>query len=230
MIGRLTTPDPANCSRSRQCRTAWWCGSTRTQAARRDVDGTVALLFGRARPPRAAQAQWQGCELARAQDRCGLVADLVAARPLQGEWKGERTMAAGGWRSISRRNKRGNPRPACTKVPKTGWAWALCISPGVKKGVPGLPVPGPQNGVKPVASVLKRESRPACTKVPKAVGARRGSHQAPGCKEGILGLPVPRSPKLGCARVIAGACQVCQFVLLQKAQSPEYGALVFSVI
>ena len=84
-------------------------------------------------------------------------------------------MAVGGCRSICARNKRGNPRPACTEVPETG------------------------------------------------VGRDAIRIKHPGCKEGILGLPVPRSPKLGCTRVIAG--RVPEFAMgakknCQKAQSP----------
>ncbi|AIB34283.1 MULTISPECIES: hypothetical protein [Pseudomonas] len=99
MIGRLTTPDPVELQ---QVETAadgvvvWFNSEPKLHGEH--IDGTVALLFD-------AQGQAAGGQL-KVNDKDvnwrvrktdgGLLLNLVAARPLRGEWKGEE--ADGRWR------------------------------------------------------------------------------------------------------------------------------------
>ncbi len=90
--------------------------------------------------------------------------------------------------------------------------------PGVKKGIPGLPVPRSPKGQECVAMVA---TRPVVKKgipglpVPRSPKGRECVAMVatrPGVKEGIPGLPVPRSPKLGSDHslviyLLQGSCQ-----------------------
>jgi hypothetical protein len=122
MIGRLTTPDPSELQQVEVMMTAWWCGSTMNPSctARSSTAPWRCCSRPKARRRRAAQAQRQGRELAYAKSDGGLLLTLVAARPLQGEWTGSEVDDRWRLEIHLRSNKRGNPRPACTKVPKTG--------------------------------------------------------------------------------------------------------------
>jgi len=114
-------------------------------------------------------------------------------------------MAAGGLRSISKSNKRGSSRPACTRAPKTGEARGF----GVKEGIPGLPVP----------------------RFPKAVwSATRFASSTPGVKRGFSACLYQGPRNWVVQGLLQGACQNLQFVpknFARKRKAPEYGALVF---
>ncbi len=123
MIGRLTTPDPVELQ---QVETAadgvvvWFNSEPKLHGEH--IDGTVALLFDAQGKGTSGQLKINEKDVnwrVRKTDG-GLLLNLVAARPLRGDWRGKKLMAAGGWRSISKSNKRGSSRPACTRAPKTG--------------------------------------------------------------------------------------------------------------
>jgi hypothetical protein len=99
MIGRLTTPEPVELQQVETARdgvVVWFNGEPKLHGEH--VDGTVALLFdaqGKAASGRLKvndkDVNWR----VRKTDG-GLLLNLVAARPLCGEWKGEK--ADGRWR------------------------------------------------------------------------------------------------------------------------------------
>ncbi|MGH8449417.1 hypothetical protein [Pseudomonas sp.] len=99
MIGRLTTPDPVELQRvetEANGVVVWFNSEPKLHGEH--IDGTVALLFD-------AQGKGAGGQL-KVNDKDvnwrvrktdgGLLLNLVAARPLRGEWKGEK--ADGRWR------------------------------------------------------------------------------------------------------------------------------------
>ena len=92
MIGRLTTPDPVELQ---QIETAadgivvWFNNEPKLHGEH--IDGTVALLFDALGKPAAGQLKVNDKDVnwrVRKTDG-GLLLNLVAARPLRGEWKGE---------------------------------------------------------------------------------------------------------------------------------------------
>ena len=99
MIGRLTTPDPVELQ---QVETAvdgvvvWFNSEPKLHGEL--VDGTVALLFDAQGKAANGQIKVNGKDVnwrVRKTDG-GLLLNLVAARPLRGEWRGEE--ADGRWR------------------------------------------------------------------------------------------------------------------------------------
>ncbi|WP_455823824.1 hypothetical protein [Pseudomonas graminis] len=99
MIGRLTTPDPVELQQLETVAdgvVVWFNSEPKLHGEH--IDGTVALLFD-------AQGKATGGQL-KVNDKDvnwrirktdgGLLLNLVAARPLRGEWKGEE--ADGRWR------------------------------------------------------------------------------------------------------------------------------------
>ncbi len=99
MIGRLTTPDPVELQ---QVETAadgvvvWFNSEPKLHGEH--IDGTVALLFDAQGKAAAGQLKVNDKDVnwrVRKTDG-GLLLNLVAARPLRGEWKGEK--ADGRWR------------------------------------------------------------------------------------------------------------------------------------
>ena len=99
MIGRLTTPDPVELQ---QVETAadgvvvWFNSEPKLHGEH--IDGTVALLFGAQGKAASGQLKVNDKDVnwrVRKTDG-GLLLNLVAARPLHGEWKGEK--ADGRWR------------------------------------------------------------------------------------------------------------------------------------
>lgn len=99
MIGRLTTPDPVELQ---QVETAadgvvvWFNSEPKLHGEH--IDGTVALLFDAQGKAASGQLKVNDKDVnwrVRKTDG-GLLLNLVAARPLRGEWKGEKT--EGRWR------------------------------------------------------------------------------------------------------------------------------------
>ena len=99
MIGRLTTPDPVELQ---QVETAadgvvvWFNSEPKLHGEH--IDGTVALLFDAQGTPASGQLKVNDKDVnwrVRKTDG-GLLLNLVAARPLRGEWSGEK--ADGRWR------------------------------------------------------------------------------------------------------------------------------------
>ncbi|WP_028615373.1 hypothetical protein [Pseudomonas canadensis] len=99
MIGRLTTPDPVELQ---QVETAadgvvvWFNSEPKLHGEH--IDGTVALLFDAQGTAASGQLKVNEKDVnwrVRKTDG-GLLLNLVAARPLRGEWKGEE--ADGRWR------------------------------------------------------------------------------------------------------------------------------------
>lgn len=99
MIGRLTTPDPVELQ---QVETAadgvvvWFNSEPKLHGEH--IDGTVALLFDAQGKAASGQLKINDKDVnwrVRKTDG-GLLLNLVAARPLRGEWKGEE--ADGRWR------------------------------------------------------------------------------------------------------------------------------------
>ncbi|OAE12296.1 hypothetical protein N4P55_01845 [Pseudomonas fluorescens] len=99
MIGRLTTPDPVELQ---QVETAadsvvvWFNSEPKLHGEH--IDGTVALLFDAQGKAASGQLKVNDNDVnwrIRKTDG-GLLLNLVAARPLRGEWKGEK--AEGRWR------------------------------------------------------------------------------------------------------------------------------------
>jgi hypothetical protein len=129
MIGRLTTPDPSELQQVEvmQDGLVVWFNNEPKLHGETSTAPWRCCSRPKARRKRAAQAQRQGRELANASDG-GLLLTLVAARPLQGEWTGSEVDDRWRLEIHLRSNKRGNPRPACTKVPKTG-GFALASNP-----------------------------------------------------------------------------------------------------
>jgi len=92
MIGRLTTPDPVELQ---QIETAadgvvvWFNSEPKLHGEH--IDGTVALLFDAQGKAASGQLKVNDKDVnwrVRKAD-AGLLLNLVAARPLRGEWKGE---------------------------------------------------------------------------------------------------------------------------------------------
>ncbi len=92
MIGRLTTPDPIELQ---QIETAadgvvvWFNSEPKLHGEH--IDGTVALLFDAQGKAASGQLKVNDKDVnwrVRKTD-AGLLLNLVAARPLRGEWKGE---------------------------------------------------------------------------------------------------------------------------------------------
>lgn len=92
MIGRLTTPDPVELQ---QIETAadgvvvWFNSEPKLHGEH--IDGTVALLFDAQGKAASGQLKVNDKDVnwrVRKTD-AGLLLNLVAARPLRGEWKGE---------------------------------------------------------------------------------------------------------------------------------------------
>ena len=99
MIGRLTTPDPVELQ---QVETAadgvvvWFNSEPKLHGEH--IDGTVALLFDAQGKAGSGQLKLNDKDVnwrVRKTDG-GLLLNLVAARPLRGEWRGEKT--EGRWR------------------------------------------------------------------------------------------------------------------------------------
>jgi len=99
MIGRLTTPDPIELQ---QLDTAadgvvvWFNSEPKLHGEH--IDGTVALLFDAQGKAASGQLKVNDKDVnwrIRKTDG-GLLLNLVAARPLRGEWQGEK--AEGRWR------------------------------------------------------------------------------------------------------------------------------------
>ncbi len=99
MIGRLTTPDPVELLQVEPAADGvlvWF--NREPQLHGEQVDGTVALLFDAQGKAAGGQLKVNGKDVnwrIRKTD-AGLLLNLVAARPLRGEWSGEK--AEGRWR------------------------------------------------------------------------------------------------------------------------------------
>lgn len=99
MIGRLTTPDPIELQQvqpSADGLVVWFNHEPKLHGEH--IDGTVALLFDARGNAQAGQLKVNDKDVnwrVRKTDG-GLLLNLVAARPLRGEWKGEE--ADGRWR------------------------------------------------------------------------------------------------------------------------------------
>ena len=99
MIGRLTTPDPVELLQVTPVAdgaVVWFNSEPKLHGEH--VDGTVALLFDAQGKPASGQLKVNDKDVnwrVRKTDG-GLLLNLVAARPLRGEWKGEE--ADGRWR------------------------------------------------------------------------------------------------------------------------------------
>jgi len=98
MIGRLTTPDPVELQ---QVETAadnvvvWFNSEPKLHGEH--IDGTVALLFDAQGKAASGQLKVNDNDVnwrIRKTDG-GLLLNLVAARPLHGEWKGEKADGRG---------------------------------------------------------------------------------------------------------------------------------------
>ncbi len=99
MIGRLTTPDPVELQQVEAAKdgvVVWFNREPKLHGEH--IDGTVALLFDA--QGKAASGQLKinekGVNWRVRKTDGGLLLNLVAARPLRGEWKGEK--ADGRWR------------------------------------------------------------------------------------------------------------------------------------
>ncbi|AOE65759.1 hypothetical protein A7317_01755 [Pseudomonas fluorescens] len=99
MIGRLTTPDPVELLQVEPAADGvlvWFNREPKLHGEQ--VDGTVALLFDAQGKAAGGQLKVNGKDVnwrIRKTD-AGLLLNLVAARPLRGEWSGEK--AEGRWR------------------------------------------------------------------------------------------------------------------------------------
>ncbi|KAA6164763.1 hypothetical protein [Pseudomonas veronii] len=99
MIGRLTTPDPVELLQVEPAAdgvVVWFNSEPKLHGEQ--VDGTVALLFDAQGKAAGGQLKVNGKDVnwrIRKTD-AGLLLNLVAARPLRGEWSGEK--AEGRWR------------------------------------------------------------------------------------------------------------------------------------
>ena len=99
MIGRLTTPDPVALQQvetSADGLVVWFNSEPKLHGEH--IDGTVALLFDAQGIAASGQLKVNDKDVnwrTRKTD-AGLLLNLVAARPLRGEWKGEE--ADGRWR------------------------------------------------------------------------------------------------------------------------------------
>ncbi|AUG05366.1 hypothetical protein [Pseudomonas sp. S09G 359] len=99
MIGRLTTPDPVELQQVETAADAvvvWFNSEPKLHGEH--IDGTVALLFDAQGKAASGQLKVNEKDVnwrVRKTDG-GLLLNLVAARPLRGEWKGEE--ADGRWR------------------------------------------------------------------------------------------------------------------------------------
>lgn len=99
MIGRLTTPDPVELLEVMPAVdgvVVWFNSEPKLHGEH--VDGTVALLFDALGKPASGQLKVNDKDVnwrVRKTDG-GLLLNLVAARPLRGEWKGEKV--EGRWR------------------------------------------------------------------------------------------------------------------------------------
>ncbi|WP_419794469.1 hypothetical protein MYA83_01865 [Pseudomonas palleroniana] len=99
MVGRLTTPDPVELQQveTRADDMVVWFNSE-PKLHGEHIDGTVALLFDAQGKAGGGQLKVNDKDVnwrVRKTDR-GLLLSLVAARPLRGEWNGEKT--DGRWR------------------------------------------------------------------------------------------------------------------------------------
>ena len=99
MIGRLTTPDPVELQQVETAKdgvVVWFNSEPKLHGEH--IDGTVALLFDAQGNAAGGQFKVNDKDVnwrVRKTDG-GLLLNLVAARPLRGEWKGEE--AEGRWR------------------------------------------------------------------------------------------------------------------------------------
>ena len=99
MIGRLTTPDPVELQHVETAAdglVVWFNSEPKLHGEH--IDGTVALLFDAQGIAASGQLKVNDKDVnwrTRKTD-AGLLLNLVAARPLRGEWKGEE--ADGRWR------------------------------------------------------------------------------------------------------------------------------------
>ncbi|MPR03796.1 hypothetical protein F0169_18005 [Pseudomonas sp. MAFF 212408] len=99
MIGRLTTADPVELQQvetARDSLVVWFNSEPKLHGEH--IDGTVALLFDAQGNAAAGQLKvsdkWVNWRIRKTDG--GLLLNLVAARPLRGEWNGEK--ADGRWR------------------------------------------------------------------------------------------------------------------------------------
>lgn len=131
MIGRLTTPDPVELQHvetAAEGLVVWFNSEPKLHGEH--IDGTLALLFDALGKAASGQLKVNDKDVnwrIRKTDG-GLLLNLVRLGRCAGSGRERRPMAVGGCRSICARNKRGNPRPACTKVPKTGWGYGRCAT------------------------------------------------------------------------------------------------------
>ena len=99
MIGRLTTPDPTALLQVEPAAdglVVWFNSEPKLHGEH--IDGTVALLFDALGKPASGQLKVNDKDVnwrVRKTDG-GLLLNLVAARPLRGEWGGEKV--EGRWR------------------------------------------------------------------------------------------------------------------------------------
>ncbi|MPQ87199.1 hypothetical protein F0170_26430 [Pseudomonas sp. MAFF 730085] len=99
MIGRLTTADPVELQQvetARDSLVVWFNSEPKLHGEH--IDGTVALLFDAQGNAATGQLKvsdkWVNWRIRKTDG--GLLLNLVAARPLRGEWEGEK--ADGRWR------------------------------------------------------------------------------------------------------------------------------------
>ncbi|KTC19419.1 hypothetical protein AO391_22380 [Pseudomonas marginalis ICMP 9505] len=99
MIGRLTTADPVELQQvetARDSLVVWFNSEPKLHGEH--IDGTVALLFDAQGNAATGQLKvsdkWVNWRIRKTDG--GLLLNLVAARPLRGEWNGEK--ADGRWR------------------------------------------------------------------------------------------------------------------------------------
>lgn len=99
MIGRLTTPDPVELQQVEPAAdglVVWFNSEPKLHGEH--IDGTVALLFDALGKAQGGQLKVNDKDVnwrVRKTDG-GLLLNLVAARPLRGEWSGEKV--EGRWR------------------------------------------------------------------------------------------------------------------------------------